>query len=125
MPGHAVPSQHLVKIQPVNGAETVKPVHGGDGAFIFDVRQPAQRNDELIAAVAGGDLLTGLLHIAISQLQPVARALELFSCTVHVMILAVTPPQGRTTASKGLPLARALKFTQLYPAARRLSRENP
>ena len=49
---------------------------GRDGAFVFDIGQPAQPDDEFRVSTLAGDALTRLLDVAIFQAQPLASVLE-------------------------------------------------
>src|SRR5439155_13987673 len=66
---YAVPALHFGQVQPVDGAQGIQAVNGRDGAFVFDIRQAAQRDDKLFVLVPLGNTKARLFDVAITKVQ--------------------------------------------------------
>ena len=83
---HAIPSEHIAEVQPVDRAQGVEAENGGGGIFVLDIGEAAEGDCELVVVMTGGELLAGLLHVAVSQFKLLANPFELFARPLHDMI---------------------------------------
>ena len=83
---HAVPVQNFINVETIDGAERIQPVDGRNGAFVLDIGQPAQGDDEFVVVVTRRNLIAGFFHVPIPQIQAFARPLQLLSSFFHAMI---------------------------------------
>jgi len=80
---HAVPAQHFVDIQPVDGTERIKPIESREGALVLDVGESAEGYDKLGVVVALRDSRAGLLHLPVPETQIFPNLLQPETC-VHL-----------------------------------------
>lgn len=88
----AVPAHDLVGFEAVDGAQRIEPEEGGHEAFVFDVGEAAEPDDELGVLMAFGDANACLFDIAVAQVQALAHALQFLARILHAMLL--TPSGG-------------------------------
>ena len=65
--GRLIPSRDFQWVQMVNGRQGISFVKAGHYISVFDVRKPADVQDEVRPATLGRDLITGLFYLPISQ----------------------------------------------------------
>src|SRR6266699_1900778 len=70
--GYAIPTKHLLVVDPVNDRKRIDSVDGGYGLLVFDIGKAAERNGKFVAAAAGGNFVAGFFHIAIGEFETFA-----------------------------------------------------
>jgi len=99
----------IVNGEPVDTAERVELEHGGDGALVLDVGEPADQDGEFRITAPLRDYLAALLHIAEFEVQSLARPAQLLTCFFHAMILSLGVDRGGGEC--GEPSSRDYSFT--------------
>jgi len=64
--GCVVPAGDLQRVKVINDRQGIQLVQAGYNITVFDIRQPADVQDEIRTAALGGDLKACRFHIAVS-----------------------------------------------------------
>jgi hypothetical protein len=63
--GNIVPAEDLLRVQPVNRRQRIQFVQHRHDSMVFNVRQPADVQNEVGTPTPGGQFEAGPLHISI------------------------------------------------------------
>jgi hypothetical protein len=80
---NAEPGENLFYFKAIHRAQGVQTVDGWYGALVFDVRQPAQRDGELIAAPDFGEAQCEFLYVTVCEAELLPYPLEFLSRIPH------------------------------------------